>query len=69
MTTSQIRGECYSCKYHREVPGNTHIQCVNPDPGMVGNPHGVRHGWFFYPILFDPTWKEKLCDNYERKPA
>lgn len=20
------------------------------------NPHGVKNGWFFYPVNFDPVW-------------
>ena len=57
--------ECYHCEHKRAVPGNTHIQCVKPDADMVGNEHGIRNGWFFYPSLFDPTWKTKMCKNYE----
>lgn len=32
---------------------------------MEGHPHGIKNGWFFYPILFDPVWKTKECGNYE----
>ena len=60
-----MRDECYSCKHKREVPGNAHIQCVKPDPDMVGNKHGIEKGWFMYPLLFDPVWKEKDCCNFE----
>ena len=56
--------ECYSCIHKREVPGNEHILCVNPDLEMIGNKHGIKRGWFFYPFLFDPTWKEKDCSNF-----
>ena len=59
--------QCHKCKYMRTVPGNCHIQCVNPDPNMTGNPHGIRKGWFIYPLLFDPVWGEKECANYEEK--
>jgi len=60
-----MRKECYSCKHMRTVPYNCHIQCVNPDPEMTGNSHGIRKGWFFYPFLFDPAWKTKKCRNFE----
>ncbi len=60
-----IMSECYSCKYRRGVPGDCHSQCVNPDPAMTGDPHGIQHGWFFYPLLFDPVWKTKACANYQ----
>ena len=57
--------ECYYCKYKQEVPGNCHIRCAKPDANMKGDPHGIKNGWFIYPALFDPVWKEKLCDNFE----
>ena len=59
--------ECYSCKHKRNVPGNAHILCANPDPEMTGDPHGIKNGWFIYPILFDPCWKTKMCSNFEEK--
>lgn len=59
------RNECWNCKHKREVPGNAHIRCDKPDKDMEGNSHGIRSGWFFYPMCFDPTWKEKDCSNYE----
>lgn len=60
----RIMNECYSCRFKRNVPGDAHIRCTNPDPNMTGNTHGIRSGWFDYPILFDPTWKARLCANY-----
>lgn len=32
---------------------------------MKGNKHGIRNGWFMYPFLFDPVWKEKKCENFD----
>ena len=57
---------CYSCRWHREVAGNTHISCQNPDVDMTGDPHGIAHGWFFYPMLFDPTWMTAQCRNFQQ---
>ncbi len=34
---------------------------------MTGNPRAVRKGWFDYPIVFDPIWRTKKCDNYKEK--
>jgi len=59
------RNECYHCAHKREVPFNAHIQCVKPDADMRGNQHGIANGWFMYPFLYDPTWKEVMCNNYE----
>jgi len=62
-----IPGKCSSCKHKRTVPGDAHIRCANPDPDMTGYPHGIRQGWFYYPVLFDPVWMTKECNNYECK--
>lgn len=56
---------CYDCKHMRNVPGDCHISCNNPDPKMTGNARAQRMGWFFYPHVFDPVWMEKVCDNFE----
>lgn len=57
--------ECYFCEFKRNIPGDAHIRCVNPDENMRGDPHGIRSGWFFYPINFDPVWKTKKCSNFK----
>lgn len=62
-----IQNECYSCKHRRTIPGDAHTQCIKPDPEMKGSTYGRRSGWFYYPINFDPVWKEKLCANYEEE--
>jgi len=59
-----MKTECHSCANKATVPGNCHIRCSNPDQYMTGNQHGINHGWFFYPMLFDPVWKTRLCNNY-----
>ena len=33
---------------------------------VSGNPHGIKNGWFFWPINFDPVWLE-TCDGFEPK--
>lgn len=60
-----IMKECYTCSFMEKVPGHCHIKCGNPDPDMIGDPHGIKHGWFYYPELFDPVWKLKKCCNFE----
>lgn len=57
--------DCFSCIHKRNIPGNCHISCVNPDPKMKGNLHGIRNGWFSYPHNFDPVWMEKECSNFK----
>ena len=60
-----MMNECYICAHKREVPGNCHIKCVEPDANMTGDPHGIREGWFMYPLLFDPVWKTSMCGNFK----
>ena len=36
--------------------------------GIGGNPHGVRMGWFMWPINFDPVWLLS-CKGFEKKPG
>ena len=57
---------CYECKHRRTLPGNCHSGCANTDAKVVGNLHGVRNGWFWWPINFDPVWLEK-CTGFEKK--
>lgn len=59
--------ECWQCKNKRAITGDAHISCAKPDPMMTGNKHGIRSGWFYYPFNFDPTWKTKMCANFEDK--
>lgn len=33
---------------------------------VVGDQHGIRMGWFMWPLNFDPTWL-KECDGFEAK--
>lgn len=57
---------CYGCVYKRDVPGNCHISCSNPDLDMTGKDRAIQKGWFFYPMLFDPIWATKKCANFEK---
>lgn len=61
-----VVNNCKQCKFRREVPGNCHIACDNPDTDMTGDPHGIKQGWFMYPLLFDPTWMTSECKNFEQ---
>lgn len=33
---------------------------------ISGTPHGVKNGWFNWPLDFDPIWLES-CDRFEEK--
>lgn len=64
MSKELVKNDCYNCEFRRNVAGNRHIKCVNPDTDMTGDEHGIRRGWFMYPLLFDPTWMTSKCKNY-----
>jgi hypothetical protein len=67
-----VPGDCHSsCLY----PGNRTgvfdlFEKENRDNAkklnIRGNPHGVRMGWFMWPVNFDPVWLEN-CDGFEAK--
>lgn len=35
---------------------------------VVGDEHGIRMGWFAWPLNFDPTWL-KSCDGFTPRSA
>jgi hypothetical protein len=69
MTEKKITmiNECHYCIHRKSVLGNTHISCEKPDKAMTGSQHGVAGGSFFYPLIFDPVWKTKDCENFKLK--
>ena len=66
-TVRDKRTECWECIHKRENNFTHHIACAKPSAsvGIHGSAHGKRNGWFYYPLLFDPVWKESLCENFE----
>jgi hypothetical protein len=59
--------DCYKCVHRLEVPGDAHSRCNNHAAKVEGNLHGIRSGWFLWPINFDPVWLE-ACDGFSNKP-
>jgi hypothetical protein len=62
----KMMSECWDCVHLRRNSWTHHIKCAKPDPEMTGSEHGIRNGWFLYPLNFDPVWKTKLCSNLEK---
>ena len=60
-----VENKCYECLGRKPVPGTAHIECVTPDHDMRGSEHGIREGWFMYPLVFDPTWMTRKCKNFK----
>ena len=58
---------CYKCVHRLNVPGDAHSRCNNVNAKVEGNSHGIRSGWFLWPINFDPTWLVS-CDGFSDNP-
>lgn len=39
------------------------VKLANP-LNVEGDPHGIKKGWFCWPINFDPVWLQS-CDGFE----
>jgi hypothetical protein len=61
-----VNPNCYNCQHRRNLAGDCHSRCVKTTAKVVGSMHGIKNGWFFYPVNFDPIWLEE-CDGYEEK--
>lgn len=59
---------CHACRSHRHIAGDCHVSCGNPLARVVGNEHGIRMGWFLWPVNFDPTWLVS-CDSFDSEEA
>jgi len=68
--------QCWSCAYRGENPGSAHIRCefdwrksANKPP--TGHPHGIKNGWYIFPVNYDPTWMLDRCEEWttERDPS
>ena len=57
---------CYNCKHRRDIAGDAHSSCANPNAKVTGHSHGIKNGWFFHPWNFDPTWLVS-CNGFQEK--
>lgn len=51
--------DCYRCAYRRRVPGDAHSECARDFKDVEIpqlNDYGVRSGWCYFPVNFDPVW-------------
>ena len=62
---ADMSGKCETCIYKAHLPGTHHISCANKIAIAIGDEHGIKNGWFYYPFNFDPIWL-KYCDGYEK---
>jgi len=55
--------KCLTCVHRRDVPGSAHSRCNNVSAIVKGDEHGIKKGWFTWPLDFDPVWLIS-CDGY-----
>lgn len=55
--------DCYKCAHRRDLIGDCHSRCNNLKAHVKGAAHGIRNGWFRWPLNFDPVWLES-CDGF-----
>lgn len=63
---------CFGCAYKRNVPGDAHIACgFNFKKAQkqlpTGDPHGIKNGWFTFPINYDPAWMRSECQGFSKE--
>jgi hypothetical protein len=65
-----VPGDAHSCCRH---PGNSTgmFDFLNTENAknakklnIKANSHGIRSGWFMWPVNFDPVWLEN-CDGFK----
>ena len=61
-----MKPNCYNCKYRRDLPYDAHSACFNRGANVTGAAHGIKMGWFLWPVNFDPVWLES-CDGFKDK--
>ena len=67
-----VPGDAHSCcKYPGTATGILdYFSSKNPliaeKLNIKGNAHGIRSGWFMWPVNFDPVWLEN-CDGFTKE--
>ena len=71
-----VPGDTHSCCRHPEIKKNPQaefyaIMGIGPNTrtakdvlNIRANQHGVKKGWFAWPVNFDPVWLEN-CDGFK----
>jgi hypothetical protein len=62
---------CRDCAYKGNVPGSAHIRCrfnfLKAKKEMpCGDSHGIRSGWYMFPLLYDPVWMAEECPAFSQ---
>ena len=70
----RVAGDAHSCcKYPGTSTGmfdifNSKNFEIAKELNIQGVEHGVRSGWFLWPVNFDPVWLEN-CDGHKLKES
>lgn len=72
MNQNKECGKCRECVYHNKIAGDAHISCIldwnkSKHPIPKGNPHGIRMGWYMFPVNFDPIWQVTVCEEFSEE--
>ena len=58
---------CQNCYFKRDLSGDAHVACANKTCNVHNvNQHGVKNGWFAFPLNFDPIWADS-CNGFAPK--
>ena len=68
MALIDILANCKSqlWEWHGKRISHMSLVVAGQSLNIIGNPHGVANGWFFWPANFDPIWLQN-CDGYEEQ--
>lgn len=61
-----MKPKCYDCVHCQDIPGDAHKECTNLGAVVSRDPVGVRGGWCFWPLNFDPLWILE-CSGFKSK--
>lgn len=66
---SECNNSCHNCAYKANIPGDAHVECTfdwekSDQRPPEANDHGVKMGWYIFPINFDPNWQMEECKAF-----
>jgi hypothetical protein len=59
-------GQLFKVLGKRVNIGEDETRVMNSPIKVVGNPNGIRNGWFNWPFNFDPIWLVS-CTGFKKK--
>ena len=68
----QEKKNCWTCGYVGSVPGSAHARCKfdweKAKKRMPeGSVHGIRNGWWAFPLNYDPVWMVGECQEWAKE--